>query len=107
MTEKQRKKLERKAKINKVGVGFFVSEKNYFLVQMSNKKLLQGLYSIPLSNFLVNEKTVKIETINKIVLDWMSLNKINQEYKILGKVNHIFSHFHLNLFIVHIKLNKE
>ena len=37
----------------------------------------------------------------------MSLNKINQEYKILGKVNHIFSHFHLNLFIVHIKLNRR
>ena len=104
---KTEKKLERKEKINKVGVGFFVSEKNYFLVQMSNKKLLQGLYSIPLSNFLVNEKTVKIETINKIVLDWMSLNTISQEYKILGKVNHIFSHFHLNLFIVHIKLNNR
>ena len=37
----------------------------------------------------------------------MSLNKISQEYKILGKVNHIFSHFHLNLFIVHIKLNRR
>ena len=88
LTEKQ-KKTERKAKINKVGVGFFVIKKK-FPSSNVKQKTFEGLYSIPLSNFLVNEKTVKIETINKIVLDWMSLNKINQEYKILGKVNHIF-----------------
>ena len=37
----------------------------------------------------------------------MSSNKINKEYKILGHINHIFSHFHLKLFIVDIKLKKK
>ena len=34
----------------------------------------------------------------------MSSNKINKEYKILGHINHIFSHFSLKLFVVNIKL---
>ena len=37
----------------------------------------------------------------------MSSNNINQKYKILGYVNHIFSHFHLKLFVVDIKLKNK
>ena len=37
----------------------------------------------------------------------MSTHNINQKYKILGYVNHIFSHFHLKLFVVDIKLSSK
>ena len=37
----------------------------------------------------------------------MSSHNINQKYKILGHINHIFSHFHLKLFVVDIKLSSK
>ena len=65
------------------------------------------MYSIPLSDFLITEEKIEIEVLNKIILNWMSSNNINERYKILGFVSHIFSHFHLKLFVVEIKLKNK
>ena len=54
-----------------------------------------------------NEENTEKELIDRIILDWMSLHNISQKYKILGYVNHIFSHFHLKLFVVDIKLKSK
>ena len=99
--------FKKKIKINKIGVGFFVNQNKNFLIEISKKKLLQGLYSIPLSDFIIQEKKVEEKIINQIILSWMSSNKINKEYKILGHINHIFSHFSLKLFVVNIKLKNK
>ena len=37
----------------------------------------------------------------------MSSNNLKTRFKVLGYVNHIFSHFHLKLFIVYIKLKEK
>ena len=96
-----------KSKTTKIGVGFYVNKKKKFLIEISQKKLLQGLYSIPFSDFVIKEKDDELKIINEIILDWMKLNNLTQKYKILGNVNHKFSHFHLKLFIVYIKLNNK
>ena len=103
----KQKKLNKKLKANKLGVGFFIRENKKFLVGMSKKKLLEGLYSIPFSDFINKEDKTEKELIDQIIYDWMSTHNINQKYKILGYVNHIFSHFHLKLFVVDIKLNSK
>ena len=104
---KIRNKFKTKLKNKKMGVGFFVSKNDNFLVEKSKKKLFQDLYSIPLSDFLITEEKIEIEVLNKIILNWMSSNNINERYKILGFISHIFSHFHLKLFVVEIKLKNK
>ena len=103
----KQKKLNKKPIINKLGIGFFIRENKNFLVGISKKKLFQGLYSIPFSDFFNNKENTEKELIDRIILDWMSLHNISQKYQILGYVNHIFSHFHLKLFVVDIKLKSK
>ncbi len=103
----KQKKLNKKPIINKLGIGFFIRENKNFLVGISKKKLFQGLYSIPFSDFFNNTENTEKELIDRIILDWMSLHNISQKYQILGYVNHIFSHFHLKLFVVDIKLKSK
>ncbi len=104
---KKEKTNKQNLKIKKIGVGFFVNKNKNFLIEMSKKKLLQGLYSIPLSDFVIKEKKIESQIINQIISDWMSSNNLKTRFKVLGYVNHIFSHFHLKLFIVDIKLKEK
>ena len=104
-----RKSIKIKSKrelIRKIGIGFFVRKDKKFLIEISKKRLLEGLYSIPFSDFLIAENINEKEFINDYVSHWISLNKLKTKYKIIGKVIHTFSHFHLKLFLVDIKLNE-
>ena len=75
-------------------------------MKFQKKRLLEGLYSIPFSDFLIAENINEKKFINNYVSHWISLNKLKTKYKIIGKVIHTFSHFHLKLFLVDIKLDK-
>ena len=93
-------------KVEKIGIGFFVRKDKKFLIEISQKNLLEGLYSIPFSDFFIAKNINEKKFIKKSVSDWILLNKIKKEYKIIGEVIHKFSHFHLKLFLVDIKLDK-
>ena len=93
--------------IRKIGIGFFVRKDKKFLIEISKKKLLEGLYSIPFSDFLIAENINEKKFINNYVTHWISSNKLKTKYKIIGKVIHTFSHFHLKLFLVDIKLDEN
>ena len=97
----------KKEKIRKIGIGFFVRKDKKFLIEISKKNLLEGLYSIPLSDFLIAENINETKFIKNSVSRWISQNKLKTKYKIIGKVIHTFSHFHLKLFLVDIKLNES
>ena len=49
-------KKKKQTKIEKIGIGFFVNNEKSFLIEVSKKKLLEGLYSIPFSEFINKEK---------------------------------------------------
>lgn len=92
--------------VEKIGIGFFVRKDKKFLIEISEKRLLEGLYSIPLSDFLIAENINEKKFIKNYVSHWISSNKLKTSYKIMGKVIHTFSHFHLKLFLVDIKLDE-
>jgi len=103
-----RKSINIKSKreiIRKIGIGFFVRKDKRFLIEISKKSLLEGLYSIPFSDFLIAENINEKKFIENSVSHWISSNKLKTKYKIIGKVIHTFSHFHLKLFLVDIKLD--
>ena len=89
----------------KFGVAFIIKFNNSFLMEISKEKLLQGLYGFPLSElheFKSFKKQILAE--EEIIKKWIVEKKISQNYKIISKINHKFTHFHLNLSIVQIEL---
>ena len=97
---------KKRRKMQKIGIAYFVRKDKNFLIEISKKSLLEGLYSIPFSDFLISENINEKKFVKKSVRDWVSLNKLKINYKIIGEVIHTFSHFHLKLFLVEIKLDK-
>ena len=108
------KKTNNKTKVKvflkkiKIGVVFFVSYNEEFLIERSEKKLLQGLYNYPFSKFVElndyrNENNIK----RNLISQWLKSFKLEQSYKNISVVEHEFSHFRLKLSIVNIKLKKK
>ena len=87
---------------------FVVRFKNEFCVEVSKKKILQGLYQFPMSKFvesLPNDGSKKI--IDRIIYLWKINNELEEYSKIVSTINHDFTHFHLKLDIVEIVLKKK
>ncbi len=100
--------LVKKKKINKIGVIFVVRFKNEFCVEVSKKKILQGLYQFPMSKFVDNlpaDDSKKI--IDRIIYLWKINNELEEYSKIISTINHDFTHFHLKLNMVEIVLKKR
>ena len=98
---------KKKKRKQKYGIGFFINHKNKFLVTNSKKKLLEGLYNLPTTNFKEifdgDEKTL----LRKILLKWNLEYKFNINTNFDIFIKHQFSHFTLKLFIVNIKLHNK
>ena len=95
-------------KKTKIGVAFFISYKDEFLVERSEKKLLQGLYNYPFSNFVeLNDYDSKNNIVKNLISRWLKSFRLEKSYKNISFVEHEFSHFRLKLSIVDIKLKKR
>ncbi len=92
----------------KITVAFVIQSEEYFLIERTSKNLLQNLFCFPLSEFVEIEKNKNNKKyLNQNALDWMEKNKIKTQYKFLGEVSHKFSHFHLKVLIVKLRLLKK
>ena len=101
----EKKRVKRKSK---TGVVFWVRFKNLFLAGISKKKILQGLYQMPISNyFQIKSSSENLSFHKKIISSWKKTNGIQNKYKILDSIEHNFTHFHLKLLVVEIILDKR
>ena len=101
----QKKQLKRFTK--KISVAFYVYNKDSILIDKTNNNLLQSLYCFPLSDFRENkENFIEEDFLNKTVNDWMSKNNLQIPYQYIGEI-HKFSHFHLKVLIVNIRLKNK
>ena len=102
---KKNKKFEVKKKI---AVTFILNIKGYFLVEKNKKDLLQNLFCFPMSNIVKYEDQLKLDKyLEKTVKEWMHKKNINTSYKLVGDIIHKFSHFHLKVMIVKLKLDSK
>ena len=100
--------LVKKNKKNKIGVIFFVRFKNEFCVEVSKKRILQGLYQFPMSELVDNLPTDDSKKIiDRIIYLWKISNELEEYSKIVSTINHDFTHFHLKLDMVEIVLKKK
>jgi len=88
----------------KTSVAIVISYKNFFLIEKTKQDLLQNLFSFPLTDFEKNDGKDFNEYLVKSVSSWMMMNNIKMPYKYLGQIAHKFSHFHLKVFIVKLRL---
>ena len=102
---RRKKKIKKKSK---TGDDFLVRFKNLFLAGISRNKILQGLYQMPISNY------VEIKSFNKnlsiyenIISSWKKTHGIENKFKILDSIEHNFTHFHLKLLMVEIVLDRK
>ena len=100
-----KKKIKRS---NKAGVIFLVRFKNKFLVGKSKKKILQGLYEFPTSEYVEYREAEEKEKIYKYQMkEWKKKNKISENFNLISTFEHNFSHFQLKVLMVEIILNKK
>ena len=107
---KSKGKIESKKKIikikKKISMAFIVISNDKILIDQSEKNLLQNLYCYPLSFFEdINENFVAKNYVNKTANQWMKENNLKVSYEVVGEVVHKFSHFHLKVLIVEIRLD--
>ena len=87
-------------------MAFIVITDDKILIDQSEKNLLQNLYCFPLSFFEdINENFVAKNYVNKTANQWMKENNLKVPYEFVGEVVHKFSHFHLKVLIVKIRLD--
>jgi A/G-specific adenine glycosylase len=101
-------KQKRKKKKNKITIAFLVKHEKYLLLEKTSRNLLQNLYSFPLSDLMGEEEGLRDENdLNKITKKWMIENNIKTSFRYLTDVEHTFSHFHLKVLIVELRLDKK
>ncbi|MEE2694940.1 MAG: NUDIX domain-containing protein [Pseudomonadota bacterium] len=101
-------KKEKKIKKNKTTISFVVRYKEDFLLEKTSRNLLQNLYCFPLSELKEEREGLKdVIDFNKIINKWMRENNIQTSFKLIGKIKHTFTHFHLKVLIVELRLNKR
>ena len=92
----------------KAGVIFLVRFNNKFLAGKSKKKILQGLYEFPTSEYVEYQEIREIKEIyQNQVKKWKKKNKISENFRIISTFEHNFSHFQLKVLMVEILLNKK
>ena len=99
----------KKFKVEKKMVVVFVSShKEFFLVENSQRDLLKNLFCFPMSSFIKYDNNfISEDFLEKTVKEWMNKKNISTSYEFLGNLVHKFSHFHLKVLIVRLKLNKK
>ena len=94
--------------MKKAGVIFLVRFKNKFLVGKSKKKILQGLYEFPTSEYVEYQEIIEIDEIYKNQMkEWKKKYKISENLRVISTFEHNFSHFQLKVLMVEILLNKK
>ena len=81
--------------------------KDKMAVSVSNKKMFQGLFQLPLTEYeeyFDENEVIKIKL--SLLKKWGKSLK-DLKFEDLGLIHHKFSHFHLKLFVVEIVLNRE
>jgi A/G-specific adenine glycosylase len=100
-----KKKIKRSTK---AGIIFLVKFENKFLVGKSKKKILQGLYEFPTSEYLEYKEVEEREKIYKYQMkEWKNKNKISENLNIINTFEHNFSHFQLKVLVVEIILKRK
>jgi len=101
-------KVKRLEKKMKVGAIFFIRYSDEFLVEKSKKRLLEGMSSFPVTDFvelLKGQKKLVIQ--EKLIKNWLRFYNLRSLFKFNQEIDHEFSHFHLKLLIVEIKLKER
>ncbi len=105
------KKFSRKrtkiSKKKKIGVIFFINFKKLFLVEHSKRRLLEGLYTFPVTEFVQYNSNRNNEIFKKLANKWLKQKKLGDTFQLHSLVEHEFSHFQLKLLIVNIKLKNK
>jgi len=101
-------KTNNQEKVKKFGLIFIVKYKDFFLIEKTKDKLLENLYCFPLTDFteFTNSNTYEIK-IKDIASKWLTNNGLDNAFIINKSINHAFSHFRLNLFIIELKLKNK
>lgn len=92
----------------KIGITYYVTFKGFVLLQRSRDRILENLYSFPMTRFIeINNEVEEKKILNQIGDNWQKINSITHKCVCNKFIKHIFSHFHLKLFIIEIKLNRK
>ncbi len=94
-------------KKKKIGVTFFINFKKLFLVEHSKRRLLEGLYTFPVTEFIQNDSNGDNKIFKKLASKWLTKKKLGKDFQPHSLVEHEFSHFQLKLLIVNIKLKNK
>ena len=104
----KRVKFFYKFKKRKIGVAFLLEYKDEWLIEHTEKRLLQGLYAFPMSDLIEEEsKGLGENYFTDLILKWKKKHYIKTNHQMIGFVKHSFSHFNLKLLTVNIKLNEK
>ena len=102
------KKIKSRKKKYKYGVSFIVKFQEEFLIEQNKKKLLQGLYTFPMTDLLEKKKNQSKKNLFKSLIEgWKVEKNLLFDHKDLCFVEHTFSHFYLKLLIVKIELSSK
>ena len=55
----------------------------------------------------MDENFIESEFLYKTVNNWLKKKKLKVSYKLVGKVNHKFSHFQLKVLVVKLDLSRK
>jgi len=101
-------KIKKRLVKKKLGITYCIKFKDYVLLQRSGDRILENLYCFPMTSFVELNNELKEESLLKeIAENWQKLNSITHNYVFSKFIKHTFSHFHLKLFIIEIKLNRK
>ena len=70
--------------------------------------MLENLYCFPMTRFIENNDELdEKELLSQIGNNWKKINSVTYKHVFNKFIKHTFSHFHLKLFIIEIKLNRK
>ena len=70
--------------------------------------MLENLYCFPTTKFVENNNELdEKKLLKQIGNNWQKIHSITYKHVFSKFIKHTFSHFHLKLFIIEIKLNRK
>ena len=101
-------KTEKKLVKKKIGITYYIKFKDSVLLQRSGDRMLENLYCFPMTSFIDNNNELdEKKLLKQIGNNWQKINSITYKHVFSKFIKHTFSHFHLKLFIIEIKLNSK
>ena len=99
---------EKKLVKKKIGITYYIKFKDSVLLQRSGDRMLENLYCFPMTKFIDNNNELdEKKLLKQIGNNWQKINSITYKHVFSKFIKHTFSHFHLKLFIIEIKLNRK